>query len=177
MKHSHDELRQAVGLFRHGLIADRAHLPPGTPGIGERLGEKANHAYTIPGTRRTRVAAETIRDWLALYRNGGFETLYPKTRVGRGRPRRAPRYRRAARGSEDRAALALDQRPHRHSARARGRAPAVRTPRHQRLSQSAPALPRRVNRIAHHALRAAAVNDARTVNAGHLEHAVAELRP
>ena len=90
MKHSHDELRQAVGLFRHGLIADRAHLPPGTPGIGERLGEKANHAYTIPGTRRTRVAAETIRDWLALYRNGGFETLYPKTRVGRGRPRRLP---------------------------------------------------------------------------------------
>ena len=30
--------------------------------------------------------------------------------------------------------------------------------------------------IAHYALTAAAVNDARTVNAGHLEHAVAELR-
>ena len=72
MNHSDDELRQAVGLFRYGLIADLAHLPPGTPGIGERLREKANHAYTIPGTRRTRVAAETIRDWLALYRSGGF---------------------------------------------------------------------------------------------------------
>ena len=64
--------------------------PPGTPGIGERLREKANHAYTIPGTRRTRVAAETIRDWLALYRSGGFEALYPKARVDRGRPRRLP---------------------------------------------------------------------------------------
>ena len=59
MNHNDDELRQAVGLFRYGLIADLAHLPPGTPGIGERLREKANHAYTIPGTRRTRVAAET----------------------------------------------------------------------------------------------------------------------
>ena len=90
MKHSDDELRQAVGLCRYGLIADLAHLPPGTPGIGERLREKANHAYTIPGTRRTRVAAETIRDWLALYRGGGFEALYPKARVDRGRPRRLP---------------------------------------------------------------------------------------
>ena len=76
--------------FRYGLIADLAHLPPGTPGIGERLREKANHAYAIPGTRRTRVAAETIRDWLALYRSGGFEALYPKARVDRGRPRRLP---------------------------------------------------------------------------------------
>ena len=90
MKHSDDELRQAVGLFRYGLIADLAHLPLGTPGIGERLREKANHAYAIPGTRRTRVAAETIRDWLALYRGGGFEALYPKARVDRGRPRRLP---------------------------------------------------------------------------------------
>ena len=35
-------------------------------------------------------AAETIRDWLALYRSGGFEALYPKARVDRGRPRRLP---------------------------------------------------------------------------------------
>ena len=31
----HDEqLRQAVALFRYGLIADLAHLQPGTRGIG-----------------------------------------------------------------------------------------------------------------------------------------------
>ena len=90
LKHDDDELRQAVALFRYGLIADLAHLPGGTPGIGERLRDKAKHAYTIPGTRRTRVAAETIRDWLALYRGGGFEALLPKARVDRGRPRRLP---------------------------------------------------------------------------------------
>ena len=44
------------------------------------------------------------------------------------------------------------------------------------LFQSARGLPRLINRIAHYALTAAAVNDVRTVNAGHLEHAVAELR-
>ena len=76
MNHCDDELRQAVALFRYGLLADIVHLPPGTPGVGERLRDKARHTYVIPGTRRTRVAAETLRDWLALYRSGGFEALY-----------------------------------------------------------------------------------------------------
>ena len=90
MNHPDEELRKAVALFRYGLIANLAHLPQGTPGIGERLREKAKHTYAIPGTRRTRVAAETMRDWLSLYRTGGFEALYPKTRADRGQPRRLP---------------------------------------------------------------------------------------
>ena len=77
-------------MFRYGLLADIVHLPPGTPGVGERLRDKARHTYVIPGTRRTRVAAETLRDWLALYRSGGFEALYPKGRTDRGQPRRLP---------------------------------------------------------------------------------------
>ena len=83
-----DELRQAVALFRYGLIADLVHLPPGTAGIRQRLREKAERTYTIPGTRRTGVAAETMRDWLSVYRTGGFEALYPKSRADRGQPRR-----------------------------------------------------------------------------------------
>ena len=83
-----DELRQAVALFRYALIADLVHLPPGTAGIRQRLREKAERTYTIPGTRRTGVAAETMRDWLSLYRTGGFEALYPKSRADRGQPRR-----------------------------------------------------------------------------------------
>ena len=54
--------------------------------------------------------------------------------------------------------------------------PLFEPPAVEALFQSARGLPRLVNRIAHYALTAAAVNDARTVNAGHLEHAVAELR-
>ena len=54
--------------------------------------------------------------------------------------------------------------------------PLFEPPAIEALFQSARGLPRLVNRIAHYALTAAAVNDARTVNAGHLEHAVPELR-
>ncbi len=87
----HDEkLREAVALFRYGLIADLAHLPRGARGIGEKLKEKAAGTYAIPGTHRTRVAAETIRKWLVTYRYGGFEALYPKRRSDLGRPRRMP---------------------------------------------------------------------------------------
>ena len=83
-------LRREIALFRYGLIAALAHLPPGTPGIGAQLRAKAEQHYTIPGTLRTRVAAETLRDWLHHYRAGGFDALYPKPRADRGQPRRLP---------------------------------------------------------------------------------------
>ena len=124
MNHCDDELRQAVALFRYGLLADIVHLPPGTPGVGERLRDKARHTYVIPGTRRTRVAAETLRDWLALYRSGGFEALYPKGTHRPGpAPAPAPRGRRAARLAQDRAPRVVGQRPHQDRARARHRPP------------------------------------------------------
>ncbi len=85
-----ENLRREVALFRYGLIADLAHLAPGTPGIREQLRAKAEPQYTIPGTLRTRVAAETLRDWLQHYRRGGFDALYPKRRADLGRPRRLP---------------------------------------------------------------------------------------
>ena len=90
MHHPDEELRKAVALFRYGLIADVLRLAPGSPDIRRTLHEKAQRTYVIPGTRRTRVAVETMRDWLSLYRNGGFEALYPKTRADRGQPRRLP---------------------------------------------------------------------------------------
>ena len=90
MNHSDDELRQATALFRYGVIADLVHLPVGTPGLIARMRDKAAQTYAIPGTTRTRVAANTIRDWIKLYRDGGFEALYPKPRADRGQPRRMP---------------------------------------------------------------------------------------
>jgi len=85
-----EELRKAVALFRYGLIADVLGLPPGSRDIRRALNEKAQRTYVIPGTRRTRVAVETMRDWLKLYRTGGFEALYPKPRSDHGQPRRLP---------------------------------------------------------------------------------------
>lgn len=90
MNNSDDDLRQAIALFRYGVIADLVHLPLGTQGIGDKMREKASQPYIIPGTNRTRVAAETIRGWIRLYRDGGFDALYPKPRTDRGQPRRLP---------------------------------------------------------------------------------------
>jgi len=84
------DLRHEVALFRYGLIADLVHLPPGTKGLYRQLEAKAAREYRIPGTSRTRVAAETLRDWLRLYRQGGFDALLPKPRADRGEPRRLP---------------------------------------------------------------------------------------
>jgi transposase InsO family protein len=81
---------QAIALFRYGLIAELVHLPPGTKGLSARLAHKASGDYTIPGSTRTRVASETIRDWLKAYRRGGFDALLPKPRADRGQARALP---------------------------------------------------------------------------------------
>jgi putative transposase len=82
--------RHAIALFRYGLIAELVHLPPGAKGLYERIREKAAADYTIPGSARTRVAPETLRDWLKRYRKGGFNALMPKPRADRGRSRALP---------------------------------------------------------------------------------------
>ncbi len=82
--------RQAIALFRYGLIAEFVHLPAGTKGLYAQLREKARIDYTIPGTTRTRVTLETLRHWLSNYRRGGFDALLPKGRADRGHSRALP---------------------------------------------------------------------------------------
>ena len=125
MNHCDEELHKAVALFRYGLIADVLRLPPGSRDIRRTLHEKAQRTYTIPGTRRTRVAVETMRDWLSLYRTGGFEALYPKTRADRGQPRRLPpEVAELLVSLKTEQPRALGQSPHRHRPRTRRRPPA-----------------------------------------------------
>jgi hypothetical protein len=64
MNDSDSDHRQAVALFRYGLIADLVRLEPGSKGLYAQIEQKAAGEYTIPGSTRTRVAAETLRDWL-----------------------------------------------------------------------------------------------------------------
>ena len=90
VNNSDDDLRQAIALFRYGVIADLVHLPLGTKGMVDKMRDKAGQPYTIPGSERTHVAANTIRGWIRLYRYGGFDALYPKPRTDRGQPRRLP---------------------------------------------------------------------------------------
>lgn len=91
MKKDYVDLDQEVALFRFGVIADLVNLPPETKGLYSKLREKADKEYVIPGSRRTAVAQETIRDWLKKYRRGGFDALLPKSRTDRGKSRKLPR--------------------------------------------------------------------------------------
>lgn len=85
---THDD---ELALFRYGLISDLIHLPRG-PGHGlwARMLAKAEQRYIIPGSTRTTVAAETLRNWLDLYREGGFDALKPRRREDAGRSRSLP---------------------------------------------------------------------------------------
>lgn len=78
-----------TALFRYGLIADCVRLPKGKGnGLTHKLAEKAQMHYAIPGSRRTKVAAETMRGWIDAYRIGGFEALKPKPRSDAGSARK-----------------------------------------------------------------------------------------
>jgi transposase InsO family protein len=91
MKDEGDRLDKKIGLFRYSLIADLLHLPRGKgSGLYEKLREKAEKEYDIPGTDRREVAAETIRDWLTVYRREGFDGLLPRRRSDKGRARKLP---------------------------------------------------------------------------------------
>lgn len=85
-----DKTREQMALFRYGLIADLVHREQSEKGLYPLLREKAERVYEIPGSRRTRVAAETIRDWLVAYRRGGFDALRPQVRRDQGRARAIP---------------------------------------------------------------------------------------
>jgi len=84
------DVRDQIALFRYGLIADLLHRDPGERGLYAQLRDKASRTYSIPGTRRSRIAAETIRDWLQAWRKGGFEALRPRGRSDVGQPRAIP---------------------------------------------------------------------------------------
>jgi putative transposase len=87
-----DRRAEEVALFRYGLISDviRPVETDNLLTLYERLRRKAAGSYCIPGTRRTRVAVETMRGWIKLYQDGGFDALKPKPRKDIGSARAIP---------------------------------------------------------------------------------------
>ncbi|MFZ4580481.1 MAG: DDE-type integrase/transposase/recombinase [Myxococcota bacterium] len=82
-----NKLREAIALFRMGLIGELV-----VPGLDQQeridlIKAKAARTYVIPGTGRTKVAGTTLRDWMRLYEQRGFEGLLPPFRCDRGRTR------------------------------------------------------------------------------------------
>jgi len=85
-----DERRREVALFRYGVITDLVHLEPHQRGLYALLAKKAEQDFTIPGSLRRHVAAETMRGWLRAYRRGGFDALVPRVRADHGCARSIP---------------------------------------------------------------------------------------
>jgi len=79
---THKELIERIALFRHGLIA--RVLPAD---LKQEMLRISQEQHQIPGSLRTRVAHSTLREWLALYRAGGFDALKPRKRGDTGHPR------------------------------------------------------------------------------------------
>ena len=80
---------EQIALFRYGVLGDLVHIKPGEI-IQKLLKEKAEREHQIPFSTRTRVAPETIRDWLKAYRKAGFDGLKPKPRADAGESRAIP---------------------------------------------------------------------------------------
>ena len=82
-----DPKAEKVALFRYGLIAPLVleALPRGE--LTRRAEEIAARFYDIPDSKRRTVSVDTLLDWAARYRNGGFEALAPKPRQDRGQSR------------------------------------------------------------------------------------------
>lgn len=83
-----DDERLDVALFRYSII--RPLLATGLePAVLRALRtEILTATHDIPHSARTRIAERTLRRWLQLYREGGFEGLKPRYRADRGSPRR-----------------------------------------------------------------------------------------
>jgi len=80
-----------IALFRYGLISS---LLFGTLAAGElerNLREIAAKIYRIPYSTRTQVGITTLRRYLKLYQQGGFDALRPDVRADRHIPRAFPK--------------------------------------------------------------------------------------
>jgi putative transposase len=81
---------QEIALFRYGLISSLLFdaLPAGA--VEQALKEIAAKTYRIPYSRRTQVGVSTLRRYLKLYQQGGFDALRPTPRADRRTPRAFP---------------------------------------------------------------------------------------
>ncbi len=84
-----DSDAEQVALSRYLVIAELCHLTPGTPEYREAMHRLLAKEWNLSGTNRTRVARQTIRDWLRRYDSAvGVASLYPKSRSDQGERRR-----------------------------------------------------------------------------------------
>lgn len=85
-----DDLSERIAVFRYGVIRDlvAGELAPGEK--ERKLAEIAGREWQIPGSRRSRVARSTAREWVESYQAAGFAGLKPVERSDKGSSRAIP---------------------------------------------------------------------------------------
>ena len=84
------ERNTEIALFRYGLISALLFDPLAAGQLEQALRAIAAKTYTIPYSSRTRVSVSSLRRYLQLYNQGGFEALRSSPRSDKGLPRAFP---------------------------------------------------------------------------------------
>ena len=83
--------REDIALFRYGIILPFLGVEELEWGMkSEMLRRIAEEHYAIPHSSKHTIDEETIRKWLAAYKEKGFDGLKPKSRDDSGKPRKIP---------------------------------------------------------------------------------------
>jgi transposase InsO family protein len=85
-----EERNTRIALFRYGLIAHLIFDPMSAGQLEGALREIAAKTYSIPYSTRQRVGITTLRRYLQLYQQQGFESLRPQERTDKHAPRAFP---------------------------------------------------------------------------------------
>ncbi len=80
-----DDRRRDVALFRYSLIREAADPALAPRQRGQMLNFLASRDHIGPDGERVRVSAPTLRRWVRVWRDGGFEALYPAPRSSQPR--------------------------------------------------------------------------------------------
>ena len=79
--------RQQIADFRYSVVGELCNPYLTDDERKTLIKEKTERLYVIPGSKKTGISAETIRNWATKYKLYGKEGLLPKQREDRGRPR------------------------------------------------------------------------------------------
>ena len=85
-----ETLREQIALFRYGVIAELIQRSLQAGEKEQLVGTIVARTWEMPGSARSRIGRSTVRDWIELYHNHGFDGLKPVQRVDAGRSRAIP---------------------------------------------------------------------------------------
>ncbi len=85
-----ETLREAIALFRYGVISEMVSRPMAPGEKARLLRQICEREWTIPGTTRRTIGPSTAKDWVAQYEAMGLDGLKPRPRSDKGTSRALP---------------------------------------------------------------------------------------